>query len=401
MFNKCIWALVALVLAMGVMIGVAGPAGAHTGTLSGTTTCNVDGSWSVLVTVNVTNTPDNNAVEVKATDPTGSPGVVNTGGTGVMSGGQVILNAWYEHRNNWPGVKTRTGNFTDKYTINVPANVASVLTHVQIDWKDWGSADPGKTFNKPTNCTAYVPKVEREQRDVTGEPDCVNWTVTTEHQSRSRTETSKDVWGPWSAWATESTTATVASDEACRPPAPPRETQQRDSSTRPSCDNPTVATTTEERFRDFIWNAESHTYVAGPWSAWMYKSKFFTTDAPSGCARHAKVRVKVVDLCSCHKDDVIMFGNPDKVQIYKHRVNRTTWKFVVQGKSVNGHQYLLPKHLGAGQIKSGWRASQVYTFHTTAKPCPCKVRGDCHKLYPHFNPPHNCVGRLGEGKVCH
>lgn len=387
MMRRCAIALGALLLGLGVVVGIPAAADAHTIGLTGVPVCNTDGTWSVPVSVTITNTPSTGSdsqSEVKAINP--ASGLSAAGGSGVMSGNQVILNAWYEHRNNWPGVKARTGNYTEHYTINVPANQNSVTTMVQIDWKGWGSSDPTKTFTKPSDCGPDTSEQKINLCHATGSQSnpFVNIEVSKAAFYVGHRAHSGDIYpagsytkgGQSYSWSAQGDQSLLGTD--CVKPTPPP-TCENTPSLCPPPPPPPVCTTD--------CTPTPPPPPVNPPKPHHPKDK------------HVKTRVKVIDRCSCRKDDAFMFGNHNKVRIHKERVNRTTWKFTVTGKKVNGHQFLLPNKINGNH---GWDISQVYTVHTTNKPCPCKVRGDCHKLYPHFNPVHNCVGRSARGgTVCH
>ena len=231
---------VSLLAGVGIL-GVSSPSSAHTATLSGETTCEDGGSWSVKVRVDITNTPSDDTAEVKAISTTAGK-MVPLGSTGYVSGNQIILNAWYEHAINWPGVKSRKGNWTDYYIITkLPNSVDSVTTMVQADWKRWGrSADYTKTFYKPQGCVVpdvckdlpgnqppgfnCEPATQWEQRRFATPPDCVNRTVSLILEVRSRTE----VWDTntgtyvyidnWTDWKTSVVDTWPATDVQCPPP---------------------------------------------------------------------------------------------------------------------------------------------------------------------------------------
>lgn len=261
----------ALIMLVGALVGfTAAPSLAHTGVLSGTTVCNTDGTWSVKVKVEITNTPSDDTAETKAI--TASSGTLSkAGGSGVMAGSQVYLNAWYEHRNNWPGVKYRTGNWVDYYTIeNIPNNVSSVSTMVQVDWKKWESRDYTKTFTKPADCKPAKPADDQESRFVSDEPDCTNLTVTTYTQVRSRSYYwANNKWnaGMWSDWTTTATNTRSATMQECPPPPqPPADVETRTVTGNPDCTSKTVTTLTQQRTRTYT--LQGRTWVVGAWSDW-------------------------------------------------------------------------------------------------------------------------------------
>lgn len=426
MMRRIVGALVSGALATTGLLGATTVAAdAHSIALSGVKTCLPDGSWKVLVKVDVTNTPssgDDSRSEVKAMKPTGSPGVSADGGVvvpgsppkvSVMSGGQVILNAWAEHAVNWTNVKTRRGNYVDYYTIYVPASVASTETEVQIDWKGWGSADPRKTFGKPEGCVA-TPRDATATVAVTP-PTCER------AGSASYTTTHAHLIGTFRAgpgshvaafesdaghqFSDGSTTKEVSYDVAPRKvtqdcfPQPSADRQTRDVVGAPDCATLTVTTQHQARTRSYVWDGSS--YVPGPWGEWVTTSTDTRAATAQECpptvrpeppappvpptppapptpptSKHVRTHVKVVDRCNCFHDSVKMRGDRHKVKIYGHRVNKTTWRFVVVGKVFRGHQYLLPSRVGGNR---GWSESQVYTVRTTSKPCPCRKDGTCHQ----------------------
>lgn len=261
----------ALIMLLGAFVGITtAPANAHDGVLSGTSSCNTDGTWSVKVKVEIANTPSDDTAETKAITTTAGT-LSKDGGTGVMAGAQVMLNAWAEHVVNWPGVKSRKGNWYDYYTIkNVPNNVGSVTTMVQVDWKKWESRDYTRTFSKPSDCKPPKPIDDQESRFISDEPNCTNDTVATYTQTRTRTYVwVNDQWkaGMWTDWVTTATNTRDATPQECPPPnQPPADVETRTVTSDPNCVDKTVTTLTQSRTRSYT--LQGRTWIAGAWSDW-------------------------------------------------------------------------------------------------------------------------------------
>ncbi|QDZ16057.1 hypothetical protein [Humibacter ginsenosidimutans] len=136
----------AALLAAGAVVGIAAPASAHTAVVSGTASCQSDGTYTITWTYKQTLTPDGDHADVKVTSHAPEPSTLYATGVGVSApvDGQLWLNAWTDHASSGgqTGIPTRTGNWTTTFTQAGVAGTSKVATvSVQTDWQGWGSAD--------------------------------------------------------------------------------------------------------------------------------------------------------------------------------------------------------------------------------------------------------------------
>lgn len=225
---------VVLALVAGLLAITAAAASATHGRLTGTGSCPTAAStWSAVLTFDALDVPRDVYGEVKAI--TTSAGTLDVApGKGVKAGAQVILNAWPSHAQNWPGVLTRKGTWTDRFSVvGIPASVKSIRVMAQYDYTNGHSDDPVVVVPQPSKCEPpFVPDTRTEKRP-TEVVDCVADNVITILEERTSTETAPGVWGPWSPWVVIETGQRPTTDAEC--PAPPV-TPPTTPPAPPSCD---------------------------------------------------------------------------------------------------------------------------------------------------------------------
>jgi hypothetical protein len=379
MMRRFLGALVAcLLFSAGLTVATTVAAVAHTGVLSGTVGCDDDGtSWWIIVKVDITNTPSYDTAETKATSSTA--GDLDRGdGGGVNSGSQVILNAWYEHRANWPGVKTRMGNWSDTFAIiNIPVSVESVTAEVQVDWKKWESRDYRKSFSKPSGCKPRPPQDEKESRTVVTPATCDFQYTKTVTEERSRTQVWNSQlnmyeWGAWSDWMAVSTTFDPVQVENCTPP--PTDKIEKRTNTNLNC---------VRNVRTTIYQQREQT--KGVWSAWHTTKTLTVKVGASVCGKkHTRLRLHIVDRCRCKNDRVWLSGTR-RVTMSSVNQNKNTWRIHV----VADAGYLVPKNIK--HPNRSWVKTATYVVHTSNKACPCEKSHSCKfKPKPKPKPPCGC-----------
>lgn len=109
-----------------------------------------------------------------------------------------------------------------KWTLT--GNVATATTKAGYVFRDGTTV---KTFTENVlpqltgaQCAGPQPPNDVQTRDVVDAPNCTDFTVTTEHKTRTREYVlSGSTWvpGPWSAWTTVSTTVVASTDQQCPP----------------------------------------------------------------------------------------------------------------------------------------------------------------------------------------
>ncbi|MEO6604196.1 MAG: hypothetical protein ABIN55_01160 [Aeromicrobium sp.] len=134
---------------------------------------------------------------------------------------------------------------------------------------EWVTDSSSSVITTHEQCpTGTQPPNDTELRDVAGSPDCTVFTVTTQHQSRSRTYSFDDaswtwVAGEWSSWATDSSTTEPATLEECPPPTKPEPIVSDTSIAGQSCGDAFVTTTTETTTTDYVLDEVTRIWALG------------------------------------------------------------------------------------------------------------------------------------------
>jgi hypothetical protein len=414
--KKLISVLLGVILASGALFAMAPPASATDGNIKADTPTCVDGVWGVVLQWNSTNVPSNVWAEVKAISTTAGTLSVSPG-HGVMSGNQVILAAFPEHVNNWPGVKTHKGNWSDKFSVTgIPASVSSITVMVQYDYSNSHSDDPTKTINKPDNCNTPPPPYDEckdlpgnqpkdsqcsplsksRERTTEGTPDCKAGTVPVNHQSQSVTQTySNGVWTypEWPiTWNTDSTSTRPTTAEECPPvvvpPPPPThvydngvEYQDKTIKTGGTCRVKQITLTSKERKR--TWTSVDGVKTYSAWSTWKTETVVHPRTKALDCIKHLTPWVRVIDLCSCKSDKIIVHGKGIAFKSIRQNKNVFVVRLIARPGSDLPVNYRNP---------GGARATHVkWVFKTTNTKCACPPKKKCAPRKP--PPPSYCPGR--------
>jgi hypothetical protein len=96
--------------------------------------------------------------------------------------------------------------------------------------------------------------------------------------------------------------------------------------------------------------------------------------------KHAHARSVMTDHCNCYRDFVKVYPGKHASLVKSSHPTKTTWKFTLKADA----GFVLPNTIDGN---SGWAEVQTYVFHTTNKPCPCKVNHTCHQQYPNYPGP--------------
>lgn len=391
---KIIGRVMALCLMVGVLLGVTTvAANATDGNITGVASCPTGQVWSVELTWNSTNVPSNVYAEIKAISTTAGT-LSKEPGQGVMSGNQVILAAFPSHVNNWPGVKTHKGNWSDKFSVvNIPKSVNSITVMVQYDYSNGHSDDPTKTIYRPNNCTPPVdacpqldgdqptgfqcgPHLKNRPRDIEGQPDCVTHMVTVFHQSQQVIE--EFVNGAWVypdwpvAWTTDSTSQRPTTAQEC-PPTPVYdhgvEYKYRTLKSGGTCAHPQFVLTNQRASRTWTSIDGVKTYAA--WSEWKTVNKVYPRSDlhPARCWKKAQPHLRIIDLCSCKHDKVYVTGRHIAFKSIRQNKNVFTISLVADAG------YTFPKDY---RHPNGKRATHVkWVVKTTNTKCACPPKKHC------------------------
>lgn len=275
-------AVVAMVVALGVMAGFAPSASAHTGDLHGTYTCQDDGTYLATYTLTLSRVPNN-----KVGNFWWRIGTTNFQGTPRNHDG---MNYW--------GTKAGNGIIT-LGTQSLPGNTTTPpWVYAWGEWQGATNGSDGRADRLEGNCRP------------------------------------KDACPELSGNQPPGTVCTPPDDNV----------EHRTLTTTPTCVDRTVTTTEQERHQSYIWDGDS--FEPGPWGPWVTTNETTSTVPVENCDREVRTHVKVTDHCNCYRDHVKMSYNPDKVKVQKSHPSRLVWKFKVTGKFVNGHQFVLPSKIG-------------------------------------------------------
>ena len=134
-------------------------------------------------------------------------------------------------------------------------------------WTDWETDSRASVIYTPEEGPSGQPDNGTEIRDVVDAPNCIAFpaTVTTEHQSRTRTFSFDDAtwsWvpGEWSEWVTDGTTSVPATLAECRGTQPDKIVKATHHTSQ-KCGDDFSTTTTQTTSTDFILDP-----LTGIWS---------------------------------------------------------------------------------------------------------------------------------------